>query len=115
MGRACGVGISAHHVVLIVNSEQDCPNGARRIDREVQRPTSVPVLAVKDSCGVDIIPYRQLFVVIGLVSKGPAGASRDAIRRYGSATVDEPLKDPAAVGSNAPVMSPGSFIESRLV
>ena len=70
MSRACGVRISAHHPVLIVKSKQDCRSGARRIDREVQRPIAVPVVAVKDSCGVYIVSYRQLFVIIGLVSKG---------------------------------------------
>ena len=61
-------------------------------------PAAVPVVAVKDSCGVYIVSHRQLFVVIDLVSKGQAGSSRDAIRRYGSATLDERLEDPAAVG-----------------
>ena len=114
MSRACAVRISAHHQVLIVNSKQDCRNGARRIDREVQRPIGVPVVAVKDSCGVYIVSHHQLFVIIDLVSKGRE-SSRDAKRRYGSATVDERLEDPAAVGSNPPVRSPGSFIQSRLV
>ena len=49
MSHACAVRISAHHPVLIVISKQDCRNGARRIDREVQRPIGVPVLTVKDS------------------------------------------------------------------
>ena len=49
MSRACGVRISAYHPVPIVKSKQDCRDGARRIDREVQRPIGVPVVAVKDS------------------------------------------------------------------
>ena len=80
----------------------------------MQRPVGIPVVAVKDSCGVDIVSHHQLFVIIDLVSKGRE-SSRDAKRRYGSATADEPLEDPAAVGSNPPVKSPGSFILSRLV
>ncbi len=71
MSHACAVRISAHHPVPIVNSKQDCRNGARRIDREVQRPIGIPVVAVKDSCGVYIVSHRQLFVIIDLVSKGP--------------------------------------------
>ena len=67
-----------------------------RIDREVQRPIGVPVVAVKDSCGVDIVSHHQLFVIIGLVSKGRE-SSRDAKRRYGSALAEERLEDPAAV------------------
>src|SRR6266550_7800749 len=46
---ACAVRISAHHPVPIVKSKQDCRNGARRIDREVQRPGTIPVVAVKNS------------------------------------------------------------------
>ena len=49
MGRACAVSISAHHPVPIIQSEQDCRNRARGIDREVQRPIGVAVLPVKDS------------------------------------------------------------------
>src|SRR5215472_12798241 len=97
MSHACAVRISAHHVVLIVNSKQDCRNGARRIDRKVQRSIVVPVLTVKDSCGVYIVSYRQLFVIIHLVSKG-AGSTGDTIRGYCSAIVDERLENPAAVG-----------------
>src|SRR5215475_6724575 len=95
MSHACAVQISAHNPVPIVKSKQDCRNGARRIDREVQRPIAVPVLAVKDSRGVYIVSHRQLFVIIDLVSKGRE-SSRDAIRRYGSATVDERLEDAVA-------------------
>src|SRR6478752_8812184 len=94
MSHACGVRISAHHPVPIVISKQDCLNGARRIDREVQRPIGIPVVAVKDSCGVYVVSYHQFFVIIDLVSKGQA-SSRDAKRRYGSANADEPLEDPA--------------------
>src|SRR5207248_7057778 len=72
------------------------PNGAWRIDREVQRPIGVPVVAVQDSCAVYVVSHHQLFVIIDLVSKGRE-SSRDAKRRYGSATADECLKDPAAV------------------
>ena len=96
MSRTCAVRISAHHPVPIVKSKQDCRNGARRIDREVQRPIGIPVVAVKDSCGVDKVSYHQLFVIIDLVSKGQE-SSRDAPRRYSSATADERLEDPAAV------------------
>ena len=81
----------------------------------MQRPTAVPVLAVKDSCGVYIVSHRQLFVIIDLVSKGPAGSSRDAIRRYGSATVDEPLEDSAAVGVKRAGKVAGLVYLSRLV
>jgi hypothetical protein len=49
MSHACTIRISANHPVPIVKSKQDCRNGARRIDREVQRPIRVPVVAVKDS------------------------------------------------------------------
>ena len=49
MSRACGVRISANHKVRVANSKQDCRNGARRIDREMQCPILVPVVAVKDS------------------------------------------------------------------
>src|SRR6476646_7829029 len=96
MRHACAVRISAHHPVLIVKSKQDCRSGAGRIDREVQRPGAIPIVAVKDSCGVDIVPYHQLFVIIGLVSKGRE-SSRDAKRRYGSALAEPRLEDPAAV------------------
>src|SRR5262245_48206758 len=95
MSHACGVRISAHHPVPIVISKQDCPNGARRIDREMQRPIGVSVLAVKDSCGVYIVSDRQFFVIVDLISQG-RGSTRDGIRRYGSATVDERLEDPVA-------------------
>lgn len=61
MSHAGGVRISAHHPVPIVKSKQDCRNGACRIDREVQRPIGVPVVAVKDSCGVNIVSHRQTF------------------------------------------------------
>src|SRR5262245_47858000 len=106
MSHACGVRISADYPVPIVKSKQDCRNGAGRIDREVQGPIAVPVLAVKDSCGVYIVSHRQLFVIIDLVSKGPE-STRDAIRRYGSATVDERLEDPTAVGIKRAGKVPG--------
>src|SRR6478672_4931763 len=96
MSHARAVRISAHHPVPIVKSKQDCRGGGGRIDREVQRPIAIPIVAVKDSCGVDIVPYHQLFVIIGLVSKG-RDSSRDAKRRYGSANAEPRLEDPAAV------------------
>ena len=80
MSRACAVRISSDHPVPIVKSKQNCRSGAGRIDREVQRPGAIPVVAVKDSCGVDIVSHRQLFVIIDLVSKGQ-GSSRDGPRR----------------------------------
>ena len=49
MSHARAVRISAHHPVLIVISKQDRPNGARGIDREMQRSIGIPVEAVKDS------------------------------------------------------------------
>src|SRR6476660_3776932 len=96
MSRACAVRISAHHPVPIVKSKQDCRNGGRRIDREMQRPIGIPVVAVKDSRGVNKVSHHQLFVIIDLVSKSQE-SSRDAERRYGSATAYERLEDPAAV------------------
>ena len=95
MSHACAVCISAHHPVSIVISKQDCPNGAWRIDREVQGPIGVSVVAVKDPCGVYIVSDRQVLRIIHLVSQG-RGSVRDAKRRYGSATVDESLEDPVA-------------------
>ena len=96
MSRARRVCISANHKVEVANSKQDCRNRARRIDREVQRPIVVPVVAVKDSCAVYIVPYRQPSGIIEFVSKG-RGSCRDAKGRYGSVTVDETLEDSAAV------------------
>src|SRR5215475_15910949 len=61
----------------------------------MQRPIGVSVLAVKDSCGVYIVSDRQFFVIVDLISQG-RGSTRDGIRRYGSATVDERLEDPVA-------------------
>src|SRR4030095_9307473 len=95
MSHACAIRVSAYHPVPIVKSKQDCRNGARSMDWEGQGPVGVPVLAVKDSCGIYIVSHRQFFVIIHLVSKG-RGSTRDGIRRYGPATVDERLEDPVA-------------------
>ena len=97
MSHACAVRISAHHPVPIVKSKQDCRSGARK-DRSGSaaphwRPGSSREGFLRRRYKY---PYHQLFVIIDLVSKGRE-SSRDAKRRYGSATADERLEDPAAV------------------
>ena len=60
MSRAGAIRISAHYPILVIKSEQDGGSGTRRIDREVQRATGIPVVTVKDY-SIYIVSYRQLF------------------------------------------------------
>src|SRR5262249_16049843 len=97
MSHGWALRISAHHPVPAVKSKQDCANGARRIDWEVQRPIGVPIETVKNCCCVYIVSNKQRFVITDLVSIRPPGSTRDAKRRYSSAAVNESLEDPVAV------------------
>ena len=78
MSHACAVRIPAHHPIPIVNSKQDCRSGARRIDREVQRP-GAPGSSREGLLGVYIVSDRQQLGIIDLVGKGRE-SSRDAKR-----------------------------------
>src|SRR5262249_51292630 len=103
------VYVSSHNPTSIINPEENCSRGARRI--EWRRAIVIPVEAVHDERAVEKFPH-VLVRGIELVSNAGCG-SWNINRRDAAANADKRLKEPDAAAGNVVAGKVSGVVYSR--